>query len=80
MVRGFSKAKKAIKACGTQHGAIAGTAFNVNFDVKNGRAANVKVRPPHSVTSLGRCVSRAVSTHARFNGSDRVGQTQRVKF
>lgn len=80
VVRGFSKAKKAIKACGTQHGAIAGTAFNVNFDVKNGRAANVKVRPPHSVTSLGRCVSRAVATHARFNGSDRVGQTQRVKF
>ncbi len=80
VVRGFAKAKKAISACGTQHGAIAGTAFNVNFDVKNGRAANVKVRPPHSVTSLGQCVSRAVTTHARFSGGDRIGQTQRVKF
>lgn len=80
VVRGFAKAKKAIKACGSQHGALAGTAFNVDFDVKNGRASNVKVRPPHSVTSLGRCVNRAVSTHARFSGGDRVGQTQRVKF
>lgn len=78
--RGFNKASKAIKACGAQHGAIAGTAFNVNFDVSNGRATNVKIQAPHSVTSLGRCVSRAVTTHARFGGGDKSGQSQRVKF
>lgn len=78
--RGFNKAKKAIKSCGTQHGAIAGTAFAVYFDVSNGRAANVKAQPPHSVTSLGRCVVRAVVTHARFSGSNKTGQQQRVKF
>ena len=80
MRRGFGKASKAVKACGTQHGAIAGTAFNVNFDISNGRASNVKVQSPHSATSLGQCVGRAVATHARFSGSDRSGQVQRVSF
>lgn len=78
--RGFGKAKKAIASCGSEHGALSGTAFNVGFDVSNGRATNVKVQSPHNVTSVGRCVSRAVSSHARFTGGDRFGQTQRVKF
>ncbi len=78
--RGFNKAKKAIAACGSQHGAIAGTAFSVTFDVSAGRVDNVKIQPPHSVTSLGRCVARAVTSHARFSGPDRTGQRQTVKF
>lgn len=78
--RGFGKAKKAIASCGSEHGALAGTAFNVGFDVTNGRATGVKVQSPHNVTSVGRCVSRAVTSHARFSGADRFGQTQRVKF
>lgn len=78
--RGFGKAKKAISSCGSEHGALAGTAFNVGFDVANGRATNVKVQSPHNVTSVGRCVARAVTSHARFSGGDRFGQTQRVKF
>ncbi|MBV1862469.1 MAG: hypothetical protein KUG77_28870, partial [Nannocystaceae bacterium] len=74
------RAKRAITSCGSEHGALSGTAFNVRFDVANGRAANVKVQSPHNVTSVGRCVARAVTSHARFSGADRFGQTQRVKF
>ncbi len=78
--RGFRKARKAIVSCGSEHGALPGTAFNVGFDVASGRATNVKVQSPHNVTSVGRCVARAVSSHARFSGADRFGQTQRVSF
>lgn len=78
--QGFGKANRAIASCGSEHGALPGTAFKVSFDVSSGRASNVEVQRPHSVSAFGRCVAQAVSDHGRFIGPDRLGQTQRVKL
>ncbi len=80
--KGFAKAKGAIGACGTKHGAIAGTGFGVTFEVRDGRAVSVSVQRPNHATPLGRCVVDAVSSAAKFPaGRPAVtGVTRRVSF
>jgi serine/threonine protein kinase len=80
--RGFGKASAAIRACGEQHGAIAGTGFDVSFDVVDGRAINVEVQRPNNVTTLGRCVQAAVQSKARFGKARQpsTGVKRRVRF
>jgi hypothetical protein len=63
---GLASARAAIRACGREHGAIAGTNLQVTFDVLGGRASSIRVQKPHAVTPLGRCVATAISSHARF--------------
>lgn len=67
--KGFKKARSAMKACGTQHGAIEGTKVNVTFEVDGGRATSVSVQRPYGPTPLGRCITAAVSAKARFGRS-----------
>ncbi len=80
--RGFGKASAAIQACAVQHGAIAGTGFDVTFDVVDGRAINVTVQRPQNVTPLGRCVQSAVQSKARFGKARQpsAGVKRHVRF
>ena len=40
--------------------------MQVEFDVANGRAANVSAKPPHQGTPLGDCVTAAIRRKARY--------------
>ncbi len=78
--KGFNRAKKAIQDCGKSRGAIEGTKFRVTFDVRGGKATNIRVQSPHSATSLGKCVAKVVQEKARFGGGDATDQQQTVSF
>jgi serine/threonine protein kinase len=80
--RGFGRAGGAIRECAEKHGAIAGTGFDISFDVDNGHASSVSVERPHDKTSLGRCVAQAVQAKARFGKARQptTGVKRRVRF
>ena len=77
---GVARARSAMLACGKKHGALEGTSFTVAFDVRGGRATDVRAAAPHARTPLGRCVAEAVRSLARFSNRVHGARTHRVRF
>jgi hypothetical protein len=59
---GFNKVKTKAKACGSKHGAAAGTAVKIHASIEgeSGKVTSVKATGEHAGTELGKCVEGAV--------------------
>jgi hypothetical protein len=59
---GFNKVKTKAKACGSKHGAAAGTTVKIHasIDGASGKVTSVKATGEHAGTPLGKCVEEAV--------------------
>lgn len=61
---GFNKAKSKAKACGSKHGAEAGTKVRVYVSIEGetGKVTSVTAQGEHAGTELGKCVEDAVKS------------------
>lgn len=63
--RGIRRIKSKVSACKSR-GGFPGMTIKVNFMISGGRVKSASARPPHSTTSVGKCVAAAVKK-ARFS-------------
>jgi hypothetical protein len=76
--KGFAKANKAAKECGSRFGALPGQVIEVEAGIsKSGSVVSATATGPNRSTPLGKCVAKAIKDRAKFPKSTQLLETQR---